>query len=156
MPFSVLQYSETETTLIPSLKSSEVVVPMELATQFHFKKLKQEHISVTRLKGDLLVDNGKHRLVPGSKLVDQKCKPVLCWGSPDIERLLAALSERGIKGTVAGDAINTEFEDVAVVHVLEPNRACIEIRVASTVITTADENLAFQISDAICSVLTST
>ncbi|PON58150.1 Integrator complex subunit [Trema orientale] len=156
MPFSVLHYSENETLLISSLKSSEVELPMELATQFHFKKLKQEHISVARLKGELLVGNSKHQLISGSKQADQKCRPVLCWGSPDIETLLAVLSERGIKGTVGGGTMDSKFENVSVVHVHEPNRACIEIRVTTSVVTAADEDLASQISDAICSVLAST
>ena len=156
MPFSVLHYSENETLRVSSLKSSEVELPMELASQFHFKKLKQEHISLTRLRGELVVGNGKHQLVSESKQANQKCRPVLCWGSPDIEKLLAALSERGVKGTVGGGAMDSELENVWVVHIHEPNKACIEIRVTSTVVTTADENLASQISDAICSVLAGT
>uniref|UniRef100_A0A803Q477 Beta-Casp domain-containing protein n=1 Tax=Cannabis sativa TaxID=3483 RepID=A0A803Q477_CANSA len=153
-PFSILHYSENETLAIPNLKSSELEIPMELATQFHFKKLKQEHINVTRVKGELLVSNGKHQLISETKQADQlKCRPVLCWGSPSTDTLLAALSERGISGTVEGDTVDLEGENVSVVHVHEPNRACIKIGVAITVVTTADEDLAGRISDAIYSVL---
>ncbi|XP_062109029.1 uncharacterized protein LOC133819731 [Humulus lupulus] len=156
-PFSISHYSENETLVIPSLKSSEFELSMELATQFRFKKLKQEHINVTRLKGELLVSNGKHQLVSETNQADQKkCRPVLCWGSPSIETLLAALSERGISGTVEGGAVDLECENVSVIHVGEPNRACIKIGVTITVVTAADEDLARRISEAIYSVIDNT
>ncbi|XP_024032285.1 integrator complex subunit 9 homolog isoform X2 [Morus notabilis] len=153
MLFSVLRYTENETLIISSLKSSEVEIPMDLATQFNFKKLKQEHISVTRLKGDLTIGHGKHHLLSGNKPTDLKCRHIMHWGSPDIERLFAALSKMGIKGTVGGGTMDAESENFSQVQITEPSRACIEIRATSTVIITIDENLASRISDAICSVL---
>lgn len=139
------------------MKSSELELSLELATQFRFKKLKQEHINVTRLKGELLVSNGKHQLFSETKQADpNKCRPVLCWGSPSMEALLAALSEKGISGTVeGGGTVDSECENVSVIHVHEPNQACIKVGVAITVVTAVDEDLAGLISDAIRSVLDS-
>ncbi|KAL5543705.1 hypothetical protein UlMin_007489 [Ulmus minor] len=153
-PFSVLHYSENETLRIPSLKnSSEVEISMDLATQFHFRKLKQEGINVTRLKGDLVVDGGKHKLLSENKHSNLKCMPILHWGSPDPETLLATLSRMGIKGTIKGTSKDSESQNIAVLYVHEPNKASIEIQTTSTVITAANEDLASRISEAIGSVL---
>lgn len=153
MPFLVLPYTENETLSIRRLKSSELEIPMDLATQFNFKKLKQEHISVTRLKGELIVGHGKHHLLSRNKPAELKCRHIMYWGSPDVESLLAALSKMGIKGTIGGSMMDADSESVSTVQIHEPNRACIEIRATSTVITAADENLASHISVAISSVL---
>lgn len=126
---------------------------MDVASQFHFKKLKQEHISVTRLKGELIIAHGKHHLLSTNQQADPKSRPALYWSSPDITSLLAALSKMSIKGTLEGHATDPESEDIAIVRIDEPSSAQIQIRATSTVVTARDENLASNIADAICSVL---
>ena len=126
---------------------------MDVASQFHFKKLKQEHISVTRLKGELVIAHGKHHLLSPNQQADPKCRPALYWGLPDIESLLAALSKIGIKGTLGGHSTDPESDDIAFVRIDEPTSAHIQIRATNTVITAGDETLASNIADAICSVL---
>lgn len=84
--FSVLCYTENETLHIQRLKEcSEVEIAMDLASKFHFKKLKQETVNVTRLKGDLFVDHGKHQLLSENEQVNSKCRPLLHWGSFDLD-----------------------------------------------------------------------
>ena len=148
--FSVLRYSENETLRIQRLKEcSEVEIAMDLASKFHFKKLKQENVNVTRLKGDLFVYHGKHQLLSGNEQANSNCRPLLHWGSLDLESLLTALSRMDIKATVEQGMSDTNTDNVSVVHVHEPNRAFIEIKATSTVITAADENLASLIFEAI-------
>nr|XP_048329128.1 integrator complex subunit 9 isoform X4 [Ziziphus jujuba var. spinosa] len=151
--FSLLCYSENETLHIPRLKeSSEVDIAMDLASQFHFKKLKQENISVTRLNGELSLYHGKHRLLSGNKETRLK-RPLVHWGSLDVESLLTALSRMGIKATVEQGMSDCDRENVSLVNVHEPGRAFIEIKPASTVITAGDENLASLIFEAIGSIV---
>lgn len=123
---------------------------MDLASQFHFKKLKQENTSVTRLKGELFIDHSKHLLLSGNAQSNSKCTPLLHWGSLDLESLLIALSRIGIKATVEQEGMrDTNTDIVSVVHVHEPSRAVIEVKATSTVITAADKNLASLIFETI-------
>lgn len=152
--FSLLCYSENETLHIPRLKESfEVDIAMDLASQFHFKKLKQEKYSVTRLKGELSLYHGKHRLLSGNEETNSNCRPLVHWGSLDVESLLTAISRMGIKATVEKGTSDSDLENISLINVHEPSRAFIEIKAASTVITAADENLASRIFEAIGSIL---
>lgn len=106
---------------------------------------------MTRLKGELCVDHGRQRLSTGSQ-ESSESRPLVHWGSPDLEKLLVVLSNRGIKATF-GDAFGSESESASLVHVHDPNQALIEVRTTRTVISTADESLASIIFEAIGSVL---
>ncbi|ONI20739.1 hypothetical protein PRUPE_2G031500 [Prunus persica] len=149
---STFHYCVNETLRIPSLKdNSELEIATDLASQFNWRNLKQENINMTRLKGELCVDHGRQRLSTGNQ-ESSESRPLVHWGSTDLEKLLVVLSNRGIKATL-GDAFGSESESASLVHVHDPNQALIEVRTTSTVISTADESLASIIFEAIGSVL---
>ncbi|CAB4298848.1 unnamed protein product [Prunus armeniaca] len=149
---STFQYCVNETLHIPSLKNnSELEIATDLASQFNWRNWKQENINMTRLKGELCVDHGRQRLSTGNQ-ESPESRPLVHWGSPDLEKLLVVLSNKGIKATL-GDAFGSESESASLVHVHDPNQALIEVRTTSTVISTADESLASIIFEAIGSVL---
>ncbi|KAJ0038092.1 hypothetical protein Pint_23819 [Pistacia integerrima] len=129
--FSVSHYSENETVCIPSLKESvEVEIEANLGSQFQWRISKHKNLNITRLKGELLVAHNKHQLLSRKELAgSSKNMPLLHWGSPDPENLLAALSK------------------------MDPKRATIEVGAAGTVISAADENLASQVFEALGSIL---
>lgn len=153
--FLVFHYSENETLRIPSLKdSSELEISTDLAFQFQGRKLKNEDMNITRLKGELYVDHGRHRLLSGSEPAKfAKSRPLLHWGSPDLEILLNMLSNMGINASVEQGMSIGGSEKACVVHVHEPKKALIEIGTTGTVISAADENLASRIFEAIDSSL---
>ncbi|VVA28907.1 PREDICTED: integrator complex subunit [Prunus dulcis] len=145
---STFHYCVNETLHIPSLKdNSELEIATDLASQFNWRNLKQENINMTRLKGELCVDHGRQRLSTGNQ-ESSESRPLVHWGSTDLEKLLVVLSNRGIKATL-GDAFGSESESASLVHVHDPNQALIEVRTTSTVISTADESLASIIFEAI-------
>lgn len=152
--FSVIHYSENASIRIPSLKdSSELEIATDLALQFQWRNLKHENMNVTRLKGELSVYHGKQRLLSGSEQAkSSKIRPLLHWGSPDLEKLLNILSNIGINGSVEQCMGNVESEKACIVHVHEPKKALIEIG-TSTIINAGDENLASKIFEAIDKVL---
>jgi integrator complex subunit 9 len=165
--FSVFHYSENETLRIPSLKdSSELEIATDLAFQFQWRRLKHENMNITRLKGELFVDHGKHRLLSVEEPAkSSKSRPLLHWGSPDLEALLNTLSKMGINASVEQEegscgSKKTEQEEgscrskkTCIVRVHDPKKALIEIGTTGTVISAVDENLASLLFEAIDSVL---
>ncbi|KAI4323529.1 hypothetical protein L6164_023126 [Bauhinia variegata] len=152
--FSVLHYTEAETLHVSCQKdSSELKIATELASQFHWRKLKGD-INVARLKGDLLMEHGKHHLLLENEQENSlKNRPMQYWGSLDAEKLLAELSKMGIKASLEHCMGDTESQTVCLVHVQEPQRALIEVGTTSTVITAANETAASAIFEAIDKIL---
>ncbi|KAL6981129.1 non-specific serine,threonine protein kinase [Sarracenia purpurea var. burkii] len=105
---------------------------------------------IAKLKGELSVENSKHRLVCGNDQVvaSSESRMLLHWGSVNLQNLLSALQDIGINPCVERGMSDTESEYI--VRVLEPKRALIEINAAGTVISTADEKLASLIYEVIC------
>ncbi|GAB4827838.1 hypothetical protein Ancab_034723 [Ancistrocladus abbreviatus] len=150
---SFLNYSENETLRVPSLKcSSELEIATHLASEFRWRKLRQVDVTITRLKGELLMDHGKQRLLPGNESMDSsQSRPLLHWGSLELETLLTSLQKMGINGSVeaAGDESGGCFQ----VHVTEPGKALIEVQPKHTIVSAADEHLGSVIFEAIDSIL---
>ncbi|KAL0010853.1 hypothetical protein SO802_005961 [Lithocarpus litseifolius] len=95
----------------------------------------------------------KQQLLSGSEQAKSpKIRPLLHWGSPDLEKLLNILSNIGINGSVEQCMGNGESEKACIVHIHEPKKALIEIG-TSTIISAGDENLASKIFEAIDKVL---
>ncbi|KAL0015093.1 hypothetical protein SO802_002162 [Lithocarpus litseifolius] len=95
----------------------------------------------------------KQRLLSGSEQAKSpKIRPLLHWGSPDLEKLLNILSNIGINGSVEQCMCNGESEKACIVHIHEPKKALIEIG-TSTIISVGDENLASKIFEDIDKVL---
>lgn len=152
--FSIFHYCIDETLHIPSLKDkSELEIATDLTFHFDWRNLKQGNISMTRLKGELFREHGKQRLISGNVQESSEIRPLVHWGSPDLERLLTVLSSRGIKGTLRKASSGSESENASVVLVNDPSQALIEVKEMSTVITATDENLASIIFEAIGSIL---
>ncbi|XP_059652788.1 uncharacterized protein LOC132299915 [Cornus florida] len=154
--FSFIHYCENELLHIPSLKdSSEFDVATDLASQLHWTNAKKKNMNIARLKGELFMEHSKHRLLPGNEQItsSQTRRPLLHWGTPDLDSLLTALQKMGISGSVERGTGGVESENAFIVRVIEPNKALIEVDATSTVISTSDENLASLISEAICSCL---
>ncbi|GMH05092.1 hypothetical protein Nepgr_006932 [Nepenthes gracilis] len=151
--FSFLKYSESETLHIPSLKyNSELEIAADLASQLHWRPLRQDDINITRLKGELLMDHGKQRLLLGNESTDtSQCRPLMHWGSLELESLLTALQNMGINGSV--ETVSGTSNRAYVLLVTEPSKALIEVGPTSTVISAADENLASLISEAVENIL---
>ncbi|PIN23487.1 putative cleavage and polyadenylation specificity factor (CPSF subunit) [Handroanthus impetiginosus] len=152
-PFSY--YSENKTLHIPYAKEdSELDIEIELACRLQYMTLKQKDMNVSRLKGELVVERGSYRLSLGNdKLMSSQTGPVLYFGKIDLNGFLMELQKKGMKFTVDEVKGDRGSHKAYLVHVLEPGEALIELREAQTLISTADENLASLISQAVCGVL---
>ncbi|KAK2450551.1 integrator complex subunit [Trifolium repens] len=140
--FSVLYYTEAETLKVSSQKdSSDLKIAADLASQFYWKTFKKEGINVTRLKGNLLMENGRHHL-DNNKKTSKSTRSLVRCGLADYNKLLPALSEMGINASMELVKDDVESHNVCVVHTEEPYKALIEIGNTSTVIKTADANVA--------------
>ncbi|XAR63515.1 hypothetical protein NMG60_11023474 [Bertholletia excelsa] len=149
-----LEYSENETVFIPSLRpGSEFDVVMDLALQFNWTTLEQDNINIARLKGEISVEHGKHRLV-SEQVVASCSRLMLHWGLVNSQSLVEVLQKMGMNASVeqsTGRSATSESKCIIQVH--EPNRALIEVTATSTVISSADEKLASLIFEAVCSSL---
>ncbi|XP_057976614.1 uncharacterized protein LOC131163841 isoform X2 [Malania oleifera] len=152
--FSLLCFSENETLRIPRLKdTAELEIAAELASQFNWRRLKGESTNITRLMGDLFIDHGKYRLVPGNLAGSSGSKPLIHWGSLGSKRLLLALEKMGIRGSVNPGFGEAGSDSACIIHVHEPKKATIEIQETRTIISAADENFASLIFEAVDGVL---
>ncbi|KAJ9176324.1 hypothetical protein P3X46_011649 [Hevea brasiliensis] len=153
--FSVLYYNENETLDIQSFKDNvDLEISTNLANRFCWRKLVQNNMDVTRLEGQLLIDESKHWLVSGNKVSDtSQNRPLLYWGLLDMGKLLTILSKMGISGSIEQGLNDAESDSVGIIQIHGPNKALIEVRATRTVITAPDENLAALIFEAISTLL---
>ncbi|KAK2966984.1 hypothetical protein RJ640_029953 [Escallonia rubra] len=154
---SFLGYSENQTLRIPNRKElPELYISMDLATQLSWTKLDHMDTSIARLKGELVMEHGKHLLLPGNEqAISSDTRPLLHWGAMDLESLLAALQKMGIKGSVEQGMSDAGSEIASVLHIFEPSKALIEVKATTTVISASDESLASLISEAVNTILNS-
>ncbi|XP_076907742.1 uncharacterized protein LOC143564313 [Bidens hawaiensis] len=144
---SCLFFTEDETVRVPSTKNLlELNIATDLASQLTLSRLKSEELTISRLKGELFVDQGKHYLVAEKPAMPLKTMPLVHWGKVDLQNLLLALEKIGVKGSM--EKVKAE-DECMVLHVSEPNKALIQVKETSTVISTGDESLASLISDAV-------
>lgn len=154
--FSVVSYTEGETLHITNLKDSvELEIASDLATSFSWRKLHQENINITRLKGELSLNCGKVKLFPeiGQVVAPPDQKPVIHWGQPDLEKLLNVLSKMGIEGSLEREMSDAESKNVHVIRIHDPMEAMIEVQESRTIISVADKTLSARIFDALDNVL---
>ncbi|KAI3717849.1 hypothetical protein L1987_69729 [Smallanthus sonchifolius] len=148
-----LFFTEDETLSVPNSKNLlELNIATDLASQLTLSKLKSEELTISRLKGKLFVDQGKHYLVAEKQAMCSKMRPLVHWGKVDLERLLLALEKIGVKGSIEKVKIEDECGS-DVLLVFEPHKALIQVKETSTVISTEDESLASLVSDAVHSLL---
>eukprot|EP00268_Persea_americana_P027284 TRINITY_DN26703_c0_g1_i4.p1 TRINITY_DN26703_c0_g1~~TRINITY_DN26703_c0_g1_i4.p1 ORF type:complete len:718 (+),score=117.19 TRINITY_DN26703_c0_g1_i4:29-2155(+) len=148
---SCLYYSEGETLVIPSLRLDfEADLSTDLAFQLLPRRTSQENIAVARFRGELLVSQGKHLLVSTMEPVEFPRGQLLHWGSINQNRLLQALQEKGINGSLDNRSIT---DSASLIYIYKPSRALIQISTTGTIISAADEALASLIFEAVNSVL---
>ncbi|XP_055828745.1 uncharacterized protein LOC129896801 [Solanum dulcamara] len=143
--FSVRSFSENETVVMPKLKTYAV---MDIAMDMDSELL------IARLKGELLVEQGKHRLVLGNKpVLSSQVRPLLFLGRVDLDTLLMALQKKGMKVTVQHAQSIDGSENVSTIYISEPNEASIEVTSTQTMISVADETTSSLVSEAVRSTL---
>ncbi|XP_010938580.1 uncharacterized protein [Elaeis guineensis] len=148
---SFLYYSKNVMLRVPGLKSDiEVCLATDLAFQLKPRKLTERNMAIARLKGQLLLNNGKYLLVASKELPDLSNKQLLHWGSADSVRLLMALQERGIIGSIHWDKNTTG--GVFSIQITKPEEAMIETSATKTVIYCRDKTMAALIYEAFSSV----
>ncbi|KAG1371128.1 integrator complex subunit 9 [Cocos nucifera] len=148
---SFLYYSKNVMLRVPGLTSDfEVCLATDLAFQLKPRKLTERNMAIARLKGQLLLNNGKYLLVASKELLDLSNKQLLHWGSADSVRLLMALQERGIIGSIHWDKNATD--GVFSIQITKPEEAIIETSATKTVIYCRDKTMAAIIYEAFSSV----
>lgn len=153
--FSVIYYLENETVKVPKLKDgSELDIRIDLACQLCYTKLEREEMSIARMKGELLVEQGKHLLFSGKEYAgSSQTRPLLYLGRVNLENFLTALQSMGVNATVEEVMATDGSDKTSLVHILGPKKALIEVTAARTIVSTDDEYLSSAISKAICNIL---
>ncbi|ANM63628.1 unnamed protein product [Arabidopsis thaliana] len=154
---SILNYFENKTLHVPRIVDNpSVEITTDLASKLSWRKLRQrESFGIARLKGGLLMEDGKHRLVSGLEQEESsgKARPLRHWGSVAPELLLDALLKMGIKGSIEQSTGDNGSEDKSIIHIENPNSGLIEFSEMGTAIITGDENVVSQVFQAIDGVL---
>ncbi|KAL4562142.1 hypothetical protein LXL04_034336 [Taraxacum kok-saghyz] len=136
-----LFYTESEPLCLPKSKNlCELHISSNVAS-----KLKNKEMRMSRLKGQLYVEHGKHYLVEGKKAKGLEIGPLVHWGKVDLESLLVGLEKIGVKGSNECGS--------NVVNVVDPGKGLIELKETSVVISVGDESLALLISNLVHSLL---
>ncbi|XP_073123404.1 uncharacterized protein [Henckelia pumila] len=153
--FSFQYYVENKTIQITNVKEdSELDISIELASRIHYTTLEKPGIDLSRLKGELIVEQGRNRLYLRNEHLSALTRSVVhCFGRVDLDALLIALQKIGVDATVGDVVDDGESDGSHVLHVSEPGEARIEVTEAQTLISTENENLATLISKAVCSIL---
>ncbi|KAK6143211.1 hypothetical protein DH2020_023559 [Rehmannia glutinosa] len=147
-------YSKNQTLHIPYTKEySEFDIAVDLACRLQYTTLKQNDMDIARLKGELVVEQGRYRLLVGNEQASSQTKPVLHFGRLDLKVLQMALQKMGLNTAVEEVRSADGTQTASLVHISEPSKSIIEVTEAQTLITTADENVASLISQAVCSIL---
>ncbi|XP_020887277.1 integrator complex subunit 9 isoform X2 [Arabidopsis lyrata subsp. lyrata] len=154
---SILNYFENKTLRVPRIADNpSVEITTDLASKLSWRKLRQrENFGIARLKGGLLMEDGKHRLVSGLEQEESsgKARPLRHWGSVAPESLLDALLKIGIKGSLEQSIGETGSDDNSIIHIANPSSGLIEVSEMGTAIITDDENVASQVFQAIDGIL---
>ncbi|XP_048140701.1 integrator complex subunit 9 isoform X2 [Rhodamnia argentea] len=156
--YSVLHYSVNETLKLPTLKEgSELEITADVISRLHWKNLQEQNLSITRLKGNLVMCDARRRILYSDELPCSNSEPPLLSGALDLQKLLTRLSEMGIGGSLQEGSVTTDgLSDARVLRIDAPSEALLEIRSTSTIISAANEELAFHIRDAVNSILDGT
>ncbi|XP_010464384.1 PREDICTED: integrator complex subunit 9-like isoform X2 [Camelina sativa] len=153
---SILSFSENETLHVPRIAdNTSVEITTDLASKLSWRKLRQrENFGIARLKGGLLMEDGKHRLVTGLEQEESsgKARPLRYWGTVAQEPLLGALLKMGIKGSIEHSTSENGLEN-SIIHIANPSSGLIETSEMCTAIVAEDKNVASQILQGIDEVL---
>ncbi|XP_072998949.1 uncharacterized protein [Typha latifolia] len=137
---SFLYYSENKTIHVPSLrKDTDAQLATQLAVQLQPRRLLEKKIAIARMEGKLLLSNGKYHLVGLRKPLNLLNKQLLHLGPLDPARLLVALREREIIGSIHGD--NNATDGDYLIRVIRPGQALVKTNSTRTVISCEDEKM---------------
>ncbi|KAK3419321.1 hypothetical protein EUGRSUZ_H05138 [Eucalyptus grandis] len=152
--YLVLQYSVNKTLKLPTLKEdSELEITADLISQLQWKNLKGQNLSITSFKGNLGMSDARRWILPSNELSCSKSEPSLLGVALDLQRLLARLSQMGIGRSLQEDNVTDGSSDARILRIDASSEAVLEIRSISTLISAANEELAFRIRDAVDSIL---
>lgn len=150
---SILNYSENMTLSVAGVvDNADVEIMAELATKLSWKKLRQrENFGIARLKGDLVMENGKQRLVSGLDQEESsgKARSLRHWGAVAPETLLDALMKMSIIGSIEHSRGENGAEDKSIIYITNPSGGMIETSEMGTTIITDDKTVASKIFQAI-------
>ncbi|CAA6662092.1 unnamed protein product [Spirodela intermedia] len=145
---SFLYYSENRTMAAPNPSDGvEADLSIDLARQLRPRRMLQETMAISRLKGKLQLSYGRHLLAPTKAPSDLPAKRLL-WGPVDRSLLLHSLAEKGIIES------SVEQDDGGRCRIFVQDgdrRAVVELGAAPAVIAAADERLAALLHEALCS-----
>ncbi|KAK4362753.1 hypothetical protein RND71_017994 [Anisodus tanguticus] len=149
--FSVRYFSENETVAMPKLKN---YADMDIATDLYSNLRKDTKLiqkkDIARLKGELLIEHGKCRLVLGNKQVlSSQDRALLFLGRVELNSLLMALQKMGMKATAQHTQSTDGSENMSIVCISEPNEALIVVTSTRTMISVVDETTASLVSEAV-------
>ncbi|KAJ6811295.1 integrator complex subunit 9 [Iris pallida] len=164
--YSLLYYAENVTVRVPNLRDNfEAHLDTKLAFHLQPRKLTINHkdMAIARLRGSkILLSNGKYLLVPSEKKQETDLpnrEMLLYWGSVDPTRLLSALQEKGINGSLVptvDENIASSGRDTTTCSTIlintEKEEALIQTRTTETVICSTDEAMVAVICEALSTV----
>lgn len=144
-----LYYSENRAMAVPSPSDGvEADLSVDLARQLRPRRMPQETMAISRLKGKLQLSNGRHLLAPTKAPSDLPAKRLL-WGPVDRSLLLRSLAE---KGPTIESSVEEDDGGRCRVFVQDGGRrAVVELGAAPAVIAASDEPLAALLHEALCS-----
>ncbi|KAL3654735.1 hypothetical protein CASFOL_001470 [Castilleja foliolosa] len=152
--FSFDYYHENEMIHILYTKEyTKLEIAIESLCRLPYTTLQKQDIDVARLKGELVVEQGRYKLLAGNEQATTQAKPLLHFGRVDLNVLLMTLQKMSMSTTVEDVKGADGTHTATLVHITEPSEAIIKITEAQTLITTGDENVGFLISQAVCSIL---
>ncbi|GFQ06060.1 integrator complex subunit 9 [Phtheirospermum japonicum] len=152
--FSFGYYHENEMLHIPYTNEyTKLEIAIELLCRLPYTTLQKQEIDVARLKGELVVEQGRYKLLVGNERATTQAKPLLHFGRVDLNVLLMTLQKMSMSTTVEEVKGTDGTHTATLVLVTEPRKAVIEVTEAQTLITTGDDNIASLISQAVCSIL---
>ena len=105
--------------------------------------MKDDDLNITRLKGELRVENGRYRL-----LVENKSNSTHI----DSDTLSTALQKLGIKTTLE-QTTSVASSNTFVLHLHEPSNGLVEVQPTRTLISSSDKVLASRIFEAVDSLM---
>ncbi|KAI3408350.1 uncharacterized protein J3R85_020305 [Psidium guajava] len=82
--YSVLHDSLNETLKLPTLKKgSKVEITADLISRSHWKNLKEQNLSITRLNGKLVMSDARRQILSDNEMSSLKSESTLLWGALD-------------------------------------------------------------------------
>lgn len=151
---SIIQYSVNETIRVPSPEDgNEIDIEPELISHLEWRSLKEENLSIARLNGKFAMHNGRSRILAEDELPCSKGGPLFHRGSPDLQKLLSCLLERGVCGSLLESSRNKDGKTANIIRIQEPKDALIVVHKTGTTIIAADKKLALLIYEAVSCIL---